>query len=113
MKLARMRGPISFGDAGAKPRRGGLPSAPMPLGAHPHACQRLFCFKLPGGQTLRTIGMPYTGPCPDITKTMQVQSRRFANAVVLLVSGRLDQDTCDGFRTDLMQHVEAAARDGG
>lgn len=44
---------------------------------------------------------------------MQVQSRRFANAVVLQVSGRLDQDTCDGFRTDLMQHVEAAARDGG
>ena len=44
---------------------------------------------------------------------MQVQSRRYSNAVVLQVSGRLDQDTCDGFRTDLMQHVEAAARDGG
>jgi anti-sigma B factor antagonist len=44
---------------------------------------------------------------------MQVQSRRFANSVVLQVSGRLDQDTCDAFRTDLMQHVEAAARDGG
>jgi anti-sigma B factor antagonist len=44
---------------------------------------------------------------------MQVQSRRFANAVVLQVAGRLDQDTCDGFRTDLMKHVEAAARDGG
>src|SRR5687768_6373328 len=44
---------------------------------------------------------------------MQVQSRRYANAVVLQVIGRLDQDTCDGFRTDLMKHVEAAARDGG
>jgi anti-sigma B factor antagonist len=44
---------------------------------------------------------------------MQVQSRRYSNAVVLQVSGRLDQDTCDGFRTELMQQVEAAARDGG
>jgi len=44
---------------------------------------------------------------------MQVQSRRFANAVVLQVAGRLDQDTCDAFRTDLMKHVEGAARDGG
>ena len=44
---------------------------------------------------------------------MQVQSRRFANAVVLQASGRLDQDSCDAFRTDLMKHVEGAARDGG
>jgi anti-sigma B factor antagonist len=44
---------------------------------------------------------------------MQVQSRRFANSVVLQVSGRLDQDTCDAFRTDLMRQVESAARDGG
>ena len=44
---------------------------------------------------------------------MNVTSRRFANAVVVRAAGRLDQDTCDAFRTDLMQHVEAAARDGG
>lgn len=44
---------------------------------------------------------------------MQVQSRRFANAVVLQVAGRLDQDTCDGFRVELMRDVESAARDGG
>ena len=44
---------------------------------------------------------------------MQVQSRPYANAVVLQVSGRLDQDTCDAFRSDLMREVEAAARDGG
>ena len=44
---------------------------------------------------------------------MQVQSRRFGNAVVLNVGGRLDQDTCDAFRVVLMRDVEAAARDGG
>ena len=44
---------------------------------------------------------------------MNVSSRRFANAVVLRVEGRLDQDTCDGFRTDLMGAVDSAARDGG
>jgi anti-sigma B factor antagonist len=44
---------------------------------------------------------------------MKVQSRRFANAVVLQVTGRLDQDTCDLFRSDLMREVEGAARDGG
>lgn len=44
---------------------------------------------------------------------MQVQSRRFANAVVLKVAGRLDQDTCDSFRVQLMRDVESAARDGG
>jgi anti-sigma B factor antagonist len=43
---------------------------------------------------------------------MNVTSRRFANAVVLSVSGRLDQDTCDVFRGDLSRHVEASARDG-
>jgi len=43
---------------------------------------------------------------------MNVTSRRFANAVVLSVSGRLDQDTCDAFRGDLSRHVEASARDG-
>ena len=44
---------------------------------------------------------------------MNVTSRRFANAVVLSVSGRLDQDTCDMFRGDLSRHVEVTAREGG
>jgi anti-sigma B factor antagonist len=44
---------------------------------------------------------------------MNVTSRRFANAVVLAVSGRLDQDTCDAFRGDLSRHVEDSARGGG
>ena len=44
---------------------------------------------------------------------MNVSSRRFANAVVVRVEGRLDQDTCEIFRSDLMGFVDAAARDGG
>ena len=44
---------------------------------------------------------------------MKVSSRRFANAVVLHVKGRLDQDTCDAFRSDLMRFVDDSARDGG
>ena len=44
---------------------------------------------------------------------MNVSSRRFANAVVLRVEGRLDQDTCEGFRADLMRCVDEAAQDGG
>ena len=44
---------------------------------------------------------------------MTVLPRRFANAVVLSVSGRLDQDTCEDFRGELMKHVEQTARDGG
>jgi len=44
---------------------------------------------------------------------MTVSPRRFANAVVLSVAGRLDQDTCDEFRGELMKHVEQTARDGG
>ena len=44
---------------------------------------------------------------------MNVSSRRFANAVVLRVEGRLDQDTCEGFRADIMKYVDDAARDGG
>jgi len=44
---------------------------------------------------------------------MNVSSRRFGNAVVLRVEGRLDQDTCGEFTTDLMVHVDAASRDGG
>lgn len=43
---------------------------------------------------------------------MNVSSRRFANAVVLQVAGRLDQDTCEGFREELMKSVEGWARDG-
>jgi anti-sigma B factor antagonist len=44
---------------------------------------------------------------------MNVSARRYASAVVLQVSGRLDQDTCDAFRGDLMKHVETASLDGG
>jgi anti-sigma B factor antagonist len=44
---------------------------------------------------------------------MNVSSRRFANAVVLHVKGRLDQDTCDAFRVDLMKSVEGSAHAGG
>src|SRR5512142_792493 len=44
---------------------------------------------------------------------MNASFRRYASAAVLQVSGRLDQDTCEGFRVDLMKQVEAAAREGG
>src|SRR5260221_5599971 len=44
---------------------------------------------------------------------MNVTSRRFANAAVLRVEGRLDQDTCAAFTTDLMKSVDAAAAEGG
>ena len=44
---------------------------------------------------------------------MTLTSRRFANAVVLNAVGRLDQDSCDAFKGDLMSHVESSARDGG
>ena len=44
---------------------------------------------------------------------MNVTSRRFADAVVLHVAGRLDQDTCEAFRGDLATYVESSARDGG
>ena len=44
---------------------------------------------------------------------MNVTSRRFANAVVLLVEGRLDQDTCVDFTRDLMKYVDEAVRQGG
>jgi anti-anti-sigma factor len=43
---------------------------------------------------------------------MNVTSRRYANAVILRVEGRLDQDTCVDFTTDLMKHVDGTA-DGG
>ena len=44
---------------------------------------------------------------------MNVSSRRYANAVVLRVDGRLDQDTCAAFTLDIMKHVETSAHDGG
>ena len=44
---------------------------------------------------------------------MKVTSRTYSSAVVLQVAGRLDQDTCDAFRTDLMGHVKAASLGGG
>ena len=44
---------------------------------------------------------------------MNVTSRRFGNAVVLRVEGRLDQDTCGGFTTELMSYVDGAVREGG
>ena len=44
---------------------------------------------------------------------MNVSSRRFANAVVVQVAGRLDQDTCEVFRGQLMKLVDDAAQDGG
>jgi len=39
---------------------------------------------------------------------MNVSSRRFGNAAVLRVEGRLDQDTCGGFTIDLMKSVDGA-----
>ena len=44
---------------------------------------------------------------------MNVTSRRYANAVVVHVAGRLDQDTCEAFRGDLLRFVEDAAHGGG
>jgi len=42
---------------------------------------------------------------------MDVHDRRYANAMVLQVGGRLDQETCDGFRPQLAGYVDRAARD--
>jgi len=44
---------------------------------------------------------------------MNVSLQRYANALVLRIEGRLDQDTCDSFRTDLLSHVEKSAQAGG
>lgn len=44
---------------------------------------------------------------------MALNARSYANALVIAVAGRLDQDNCDAFRADLMAHVEKSARDGG
>jgi anti-sigma B factor antagonist len=42
---------------------------------------------------------------------MNVAARRFANAVVLRVDGRLDQETCETFRAELSGFVSTALRD--
>lgn len=39
---------------------------------------------------------------------MNVASRRYGNALVVKVSGRLDQDTCEPFRAQLNGFVESA-----
>jgi anti-anti-sigma factor len=44
---------------------------------------------------------------------MNVSSRRYANAVVVHVAGRLDQDTCEAFRGDLLKYVDEAANNAG
>src|SRR5258705_10522296 len=44
---------------------------------------------------------------------MNFSSRAFGNAVVLRVEGRLDQDTCGGFTSELMSHVDGAVREAG
>jgi anti-anti-sigma factor len=44
---------------------------------------------------------------------MNVSSRRYANAMVLRVEGRLDQDTCVAFTSDLMKSVDSAAAASG
>jgi anti-anti-sigma factor len=44
---------------------------------------------------------------------MNVTSRRFANAVVVHAAGRLDQDTCEAFRSDLLKFVDEAGRAEG
>jgi anti-anti-sigma factor len=42
---------------------------------------------------------------------MNVVDRRYGNALVLELSGRLDQETCDAFRTDLSRYVDRAVRE--
>jgi anti-anti-sigma factor len=44
---------------------------------------------------------------------MIVTSRRYANALSVHVAGRLDQDTCEAFRADIMRFVDEAAHGGG
>jgi anti-sigma B factor antagonist len=44
---------------------------------------------------------------------MKASSRRYANAVVLRVEGRLDQDTCGEFTRELMNQVKEVAHGGG
>lgn len=44
---------------------------------------------------------------------MTLRANSYGNALVLGVSGRLDQDNCDAFRVELMTQVEGCARKGG
>jgi anti-anti-sigma factor len=44
---------------------------------------------------------------------MNVSTRKFGDAVVLKVVGRLDQDTCEAFRGDLSKVIESSAGQGG
>ena len=44
---------------------------------------------------------------------MIVTSRRYADACVVQVAGRLDQDTCDDFRGRISGQVQDVGRDGG
>jgi anti-anti-sigma factor len=43
---------------------------------------------------------------------MNVASRRYANAMVLRVNGRLDQETCDAFRGEITSYVDRCVREG-
>jgi|SRR6185437_7949830 anti-sigma B factor antagonist len=43
---------------------------------------------------------------------MNVTLRRYGSAVVLCATGRLDQDSCEAFRAQLVKEVEAAADEG-
>jgi len=42
---------------------------------------------------------------------MNVADKRYANAIVLQVSGRLDQETCEDFRPRLTEYVDRAVRE--
>ena len=42
---------------------------------------------------------------------MNVASWRYANAVVLRINGRLDQETCEAFRDEITGYVERCARE--
>ena len=64
--------------------------------------------------------MPFPRASPTIgagtahnQNEMALPSRSYANALVVGVAGRLDQDNCDAFRADLMARIEQTAHDGG
>jgi len=42
---------------------------------------------------------------------MNVADKRYADAIVLQVSGRLDQETCEDFRPQLTEYVDRAVRE--
>jgi anti-anti-sigma factor len=42
---------------------------------------------------------------------MNVADKRYADAIVLQVSGRLDQETCEDFRPRLTEYVDRAVRE--